>query len=63
MAVPPRRADAPQRVRSFVSVSVKPGDLVLFESWLRHEVPAAKFAGERISVSFNYGWSHTRQGA
>ncbi|MBV8189027.1 MAG: hypothetical protein JOY64_09320 [Alphaproteobacteria bacterium] len=58
MAAPPRRADAPVRLRSFVSLPAKPGDLVLFESWLRHEVPAAQFDGERISISFNYGWSH-----
>jgi uncharacterized protein (TIGR02466 family) len=58
MAAPPRRPDAPQRLRPFVSVSAEAGDLILFESWLRHEVPAAKFAGERISISFNYGWSH-----
>jgi hypothetical protein len=30
--------------------------VVLFESWLRHEVPVQRVAGERISVSFNYGW-------
>jgi uncharacterized protein (TIGR02466 family) len=62
MAAPPRRADAPQRLQAFVDVPARAGDLVLFESWLRHEVPAAKFADERISISFNYGWSYRRQG-
>jgi uncharacterized protein (TIGR02466 family) len=57
MAAPPRRADAPQRLRSFVSVPARAGDVMLFESWLRHEVPSARFSGERISISFNYGWS------
>ncbi len=57
MAAPPRRADAPEGFRAFVSVPAKAGDLVLFESWLRHEVPPARFSGERISISFNYGWS------
>jgi uncharacterized protein (TIGR02466 family) len=57
MATPPRRADAPQRFRPFVSVPAQTGDLVLFESWLRHEVPPARFSGERISISFNYAWS------
>jgi uncharacterized protein (TIGR02466 family) len=56
MAAPPRRADAPERFRSFVGVPAKEGDLVLFESWLRHEVPPARFSGERISISFNYAW-------
>lgn len=61
MAAPPRRADAPQRFQAFVKVAARAGDLVLFESWLRHEVPPARFAGERISISFNYGWSPKRQ--
>jgi uncharacterized protein (TIGR02466 family) len=57
MATPPRRADAPARLRAFVSVPAKAGDVVLFESWLRHEVPPARFSGERISISFNYAWT------
>jgi uncharacterized protein (TIGR02466 family) len=57
MAAPPRRTDAPERFRAFVGVPAKEGDLVLFESWLRHEVPPARFTGERISISFNYAWS------
>jgi uncharacterized protein (TIGR02466 family) len=56
MATPPRRADAPRSQRSFVSVAARPGDVLLFESWLRHEVPPAHYAGERISISFNYAW-------
>jgi len=31
--------------------------VLVFESWLRHEVPPAHYKGERVSVSFNYGWS------
>ena len=61
VAAPPRCADAPQRFRSFVSVRAAAGDLILFESWLRHEVPAARFAGERVSISFNYGWEKKRR--
>ena len=57
MAAPPRRRDAPVRFRPFVSMPAKAGELVLFESWLRHEVPPARFSGERISISFNYAWS------
>ncbi|CAN5415430.1 TIGR02466 family protein [soil metagenome] len=49
MAAPPRP--------SFVSVPAKAGDVILFESWLRHEVPPARYAGDRISISFNYAWS------
>ena len=51
MAAPPRQAH--------VSVAARAGDIVLFESWLRHEVPPARYAGERISISFNYGWAPT----
>jgi hypothetical protein len=28
----------------------------MWESWLRHEVPASRARSERISISFNYGW-------
>jgi uncharacterized protein (TIGR02466 family) len=33
-----------------------PGGLLLFESWLRHEVAANTSGSDRISISFNYGW-------
>lgn len=58
MAAPPRRVDAPESFRPFVAVPARAGDVVLFESWLRHEVPPARFSGERISISFNYTWAH-----
>ncbi len=32
------------------------GDLILFESWLKHEVPRNNSKKPRMSVSFNYGW-------
>jgi uncharacterized protein (TIGR02466 family) len=28
----------------------------MWESWLRHEVPANAAKQERISISFNYAW-------
>jgi uncharacterized protein (TIGR02466 family) len=62
MAAPPRRADAPESFRSFVSLPARGGDLLLFESWLRHEVPPARFSGERISISFNYACPHKIRG-
>lgn len=55
MAAPTRRADAPADLRSFAYVSPKAGDVLLWESWLRHEVPMNGAEGDRISVSFNYG--------
>ena len=60
MAAPPRRADAPADQRTFVEIAPAPGDVVLWESWLRHEVTAHRGKGERVSVSFNYAWSGGR---
>ncbi len=54
MAAPPRRADAPEALRSFVTIQPKPGTLLLWESWLRHEVMPGTGRGQRISISFNY---------
>ncbi len=34
----------------------KNGDLILFESWIKHEVPPHQNNEDRISVSFNYDW-------
>ena len=56
MAAPPKRADLPPREKLHYSVKPKAGHLVLFESWLRHEVPPSFTRTERISVSFNYAW-------
>ena len=42
--------------RRFVSLQPNPGDVILFESWLKHEVPTNETTEPRISVSFNYGW-------
>jgi uncharacterized protein (TIGR02466 family) len=56
MAAPPRRADASRENRPWVTVPVQAGQIVLFESWLRHEVPANPRPAERISISFNYSW-------
>ncbi|RUS64926.1 hypothetical protein EGN72_02250 [Pseudorhodobacter sp. E13] len=56
MAAPPRRADAPEDLRNFIYVKPKVGDILLWESWLRHEVPMNMAEEDRISVSFNYAW-------
>jgi uncharacterized protein (TIGR02466 family) len=56
MAAPPRRTDAPPEQRPFVVVEPRAGTLLLWESWLRHEVPQNQSDEERISVSFNYRW-------
>lgn len=56
MAAPPRRASARARSRGWVTVPAEAGKLVLFESWLRHEVPPNPARSERVSISFNYSW-------
>lgn len=56
MAAPPRNPDAPEDARAFVYLQPEPGTIYMWESWLRHEVPANKAKAPRVSVSFNYGW-------
>ena len=56
MAAPPRRAGARARSRGWVTLPAAAGRVVLFESWLRHEVPPNPSRSERVSVSFNYSW-------
>jgi uncharacterized protein (TIGR02466 family) len=54
MAAPTRQADAPEELQPFVTVEPRPGLLLLFESWLRHEVLPGTGRGERLSISFNF---------
>lgn len=56
MATPPRKEPCSQKNRNFLSLAPEAGKLVLFESWLRHEVPLNTAGQDRISVSFNYEW-------
>lgn len=45
---------APQRPDAFVCVEPRPGLLLMWESWLRHEVLPGAGRGERLSISFNF---------
>ena len=56
MAAPPKRPKARPENRQFVTLAPRPGTVLMWESWLRHEVPANEAEEERISVSFNYRW-------
>lgn len=56
MAAPPKLPNARPRNLSHVTLAPRAGQVVLWESWLRHEVPPNPARGERISVSFNYDW-------
>ncbi|MDB6168630.1 MAG: hypothetical protein JWM88_1494 [Verrucomicrobia bacterium] len=57
MAAPPRTAAAGAANRAHVTYPAKAGEVILFESWLRHEVAANQSEDERISISFNFSWA------
>ena len=56
MAAPSRIKDAKEYLKPFIYINPSVGDVLLWESWLRHEVPANNSSEERISISFNYSW-------
>jgi uncharacterized protein (TIGR02466 family) len=56
MAAPPRKQGARRSNRAWVTLPARAGRVVLFESWLRHEVPPNQSSAERVSISFNYSW-------
>lgn len=49
MASPPRTIQ--------IDLRPKAGEVILFESWLKHEVPPHSSKEDRVSVSFNYDWT------
>lgn len=56
MAAPGRKAKARPELRNFIYATPEAGEVLLWESWLRHEVPLNMADAERISISFNYSW-------
>ena len=54
MAAPPKIANAVNRPH--VTYEAEAGKVILFESWLRHEVAANPAKTDRVSISFNYNW-------
>ena len=55
MAAPARRGAEPEQ-QAHVTYPASAGRVLLFESWLRHEVPASLAREDRVSISFNYHW-------
>src|ERR1700690_38263 len=53
---PPRLGNCRPENLAQVACNAEAGKVILFESWLRHEVPANPTPDERVSVSFNYTW-------
>ena len=56
MAAPPRAVNAARENRAWITLPAQAGKLLLFESWLRHEVAPNPSRTDRISISFNYSW-------
>ncbi|MEX0337755.1 MAG: TIGR02466 family protein [Arenibacterium sp.] len=56
MAAPARLKIARREMQPFIYIAPEPGEVLLWESWLRHEVPINQSEEDRISVSFNYSW-------
>ena len=56
LAAPPLLPNARAELRQFLYVQPNVGDVLLWESWLRHEVPMNMAEADRISISFNYKW-------
>ncbi len=54
MAAPQPGKDADEASRRFVYLTPAPGDVLMWESWLRHEVMASRCEAPRMSISFNY---------
>ena len=50
--MPPRHQQNPYNT-NLIELETKPGRLVLFPAWLKHDVPTNLSARERISVSFD----------
>ena len=57
MAAPARVRQARRELQPFIYVAPQVGEVLLWESWLRHEVPLNRSEEDRISVSFNYSWA------
>lgn len=56
MAAPARKTARKPEQQAHILYPAKAAQVILFESWLRHEVPASLIDEERVSISFNYHW-------
>ena len=56
MAAPSRLVSAKEYLKPFVYIKPFVGEILLWESWLRHEVPTNISPEDRVSISFNYSW-------
>jgi len=56
MAAPTRLDEAPRELQTFIALAPEAGTILMWESWLRHEVLPNAAKTDRISLSFNYAW-------
>jgi uncharacterized protein (TIGR02466 family) len=54
MARPALTEEAQEAERPFIHMKPQAGTVLMWEGWLRHEVPPNRAASDRISISFNY---------
>jgi uncharacterized protein (TIGR02466 family) len=54
MAAPARKAKTSKENQYYYHHQPKPGEFILFESWVRHEVPPNQSKTPRVSISFNF---------
>ncbi|MGE3975249.1 MAG: TIGR02466 family protein [Bdellovibrionales bacterium] len=52
----PRKPSAKLENQRFYKLLPQNGHVLLFESWLRHEVEQNMSEQDRVSISFNYNW-------
>lgn len=56
-AAPPMQTCIPEASKRFIYRTPRPGTILMWESWLRHEVMPNRSEAPRLTVSFNYGLS------
>lgn len=56
MASPPRKSSGQWKNKPYIEFQPKPGEFILFESWMKHEVPPHRGDKPRMSISFNFEW-------
>ncbi|MEM9739825.1 MAG: TIGR02466 family protein [Pseudomonadota bacterium] len=54
MSAPPVLEEAPEDMQRFQYVHPAAGEILIWESWLRHEVMPSRCEDARISISFNF---------
>jgi len=54
MAAPPRANGAPEDLHTVVAIEPRRGHVIMWESWLRHEVLPGKSSADRLSVTCDF---------